>query len=156
VIVLRASRTLRLYCGGTFVKAYSVAVGKPGTETVLGEFSVRTKMRNPAWTDPETGSVVAFGTRENPLGTRWIGFTQGFGIHGTWEEETVGKNASHGCVRMLNRDVEELFDFLVRRESTVKIVDDLASDGKAEAGTSAAPDGKNPEESASEAGDGSR
>ena len=46
----------------------------------------------------------------NPLGTRWIGLSKaGYGIHGTNAPESIGRAASHGCVRMRNRDVEELF-----------------------------------------------
>ena len=48
--------------------------------------------------------------KEQPLGTRWLGLSiKGYGIHGTNNPASIGKNASHGCVRMRNRDVEELF-----------------------------------------------
>jgi LysM repeat protein len=122
ILVLRGTRKLRLYCRGTWVREYTVAVGKTGNETVLGEFLVRTKMQNPAWTNPDTKEVVPFGDKGNPLGTRWIGVTDGIGIHGTWEPESLGKAASRGCIRMRNADVEEVFALVVRGASVVKIV----------------------------------
>ena len=62
---------------------------------------------NPAWYGP--GKVIAPG-RSNPLGTRWLGLNRkSYGIHGTNEPRSIGRNASHGCVRMRNRDVEDLF-----------------------------------------------
>jgi len=130
VRVFRNRKILRLSCGEVQVEEYPVAVGKPGHETVLGSFHVRTKMSEPPWTDPDTREVVPFGTMKNPLGTRWIGFADGLGIHGTWEPECVGHAASRGCIRMRNQDVEELFDFLVRRESKVEIVDDLGPEAE--------------------------
>ena len=48
--------------------------------------------------------------KSNPLGTRWLGLShKGYGIHGTNRPDSIGKNASHGCIRMRNREVEELF-----------------------------------------------
>jgi len=47
----------------------------------------------------------------NPLGTRWMGLGyKGYGIHGTNMPLSIGKAASHGCIRMRNRDVEDLFN----------------------------------------------
>ena len=63
---------------------------------------------------------VPFGDPENPLGTRWIawrasdGTNSGLGFHGTKEPDSVGQDLSQGCVRMLNRDVEELYEILGR------------------------------------------
>jgi lipoprotein-anchoring transpeptidase ErfK/SrfK len=48
--------------------------------------------------------------KDNPVGTRWLGLNRkGYGIHGTNNPRSIGKRASHGCVRMRNRDVEDLF-----------------------------------------------
>lgn len=127
VLVKRNEKRLHLYCGGVLVETWPVAVGRPGYETKLGEFRVRTKMDKPDWTDPANRRVVPFGDPENPLGTRWIGFAEGLGIHGTWEPESMGREASHGCIRMRNEDVEVLFDLLVRGESVVKIVAEAAA-----------------------------
>ena len=51
------------------------------------------------------------------LGTRWLGFAekgeyQSYGIHGTNDPNSIGRNVSNGCVRMLNKDVEEIFSML--------------------------------------------
>ena len=59
--------------------------------------------------------MIESGSPENSLGTRWLGFDKkGYGIHGTVEPETIGQQVSQGCVRMLNEDVEELYDLLPR------------------------------------------
>jgi lipoprotein-anchoring transpeptidase ErfK/SrfK len=60
--------------------------------------------------------MVPYGDPENPLGTRWIGLenSQGLGIHGTWEPETIGTMASDGCIRLANQAVEELFEIIPR------------------------------------------
>jgi len=53
--------------------------------------------------------VIGLGA-SNPLGNRWIGLNQkGYGIHGTNEPRSIGKAASHGCIRMAKADLEELF-----------------------------------------------
>ena len=58
------------------------------------------------------GRVVPPG-KANPLGTRWLGLSKkGYGIHGTNAPGSIGRNASHGCIRMRNRDVEELFELV--------------------------------------------
>ncbi|MBE9212262.1 L,D-transpeptidase [Plectonema cf. radiosum LEGE 06105] len=63
-----------------------------------------------------TGKAITGGAPENPLGTHWIGFwTDGqnwVGFHGTPNPETVGKAVSHGCLRMYNRDIKELFQLV--------------------------------------------
>lgn len=84
------------------------------------------KIKNPAWTSFKTGEVFAPG-RENPLGSRWIGFwTDGqdvIGFHGTPDVKSIGTAASHGCVRMLNRDVKALYR-IVKVGTTVKVVNE--------------------------------
>ena len=51
--------------------------------------------------------------KDNPIGTRWVGLTEkGFGIHGTNAPKSIGHAASHGCIRLRNRDMERLFDML--------------------------------------------
>jgi lipoprotein-anchoring transpeptidase ErfK/SrfK len=66
-------------------------------------------MENPVWRDK------AFGDPENILGTRWMGFKEmtSYGVHGTTQPETVPGKKSAGCVRMLNADVEEVYDFAI-------------------------------------------
>jgi lipoprotein-anchoring transpeptidase ErfK/SrfK len=115
-----------VYRGDKLIKKYPVAIGKKGWETPTGEWQVMEKIKNPAWTSFKTGEVFSPGT-ENPLGARWIGFwTDGkdvIGFHGTANLKSIGTAASHGCVRMRNRDVKALFP-LVKVGTTVKVVNE--------------------------------
>jgi hypothetical protein len=92
---------------GRVTHIYPVAVGAAATPSPSGEFFVATRVQNPTWYAPH--KVVPPG-KANPLGTRWIGLNvSGYGIHGTNQPHSIGHRASHGCIRMRNRDVEELF-----------------------------------------------
>ncbi|MGB3208263.1 MAG: L,D-transpeptidase [Crinalium sp.] len=108
-----STRKVTLYQGKKAIKSYPVAVGKRGWETPTGKFKVMNKVRNPTWISPFTGAVIPGGTSRNPLGKHWIGFwTNGknwIGFHGTPSTTSIGKAASHGCIRMYNKDVQELF-----------------------------------------------
>ncbi len=113
--VCKSDFTLTLLLNDHYVKQYRVCVGK-NDKTPVGTFEVKNKMKDPVWYAPD-GGVFPFGHKENILGTRWIGFKDkpdavGFGIHGTTLPETIGTAASNGCVRMVNSDVEELYDFV--------------------------------------------
>lgn len=80
-------------------KSYPIAVGNPSTPTPVGEYTVTYKGKN--W-GPSFGS-------------RWIGLNVPwgiYGIHGTNRPYSIGQHASHGCIRMRNRDVEDLYDFI--------------------------------------------
>lgn len=106
-------KRVTVYRGDTKVKSYPIAVGRTGWETPVGTYKIRQMIRNPAWIHPFKGTTIPGGDPENPLGRHWIGFwTDGknwIGFHGTPNPESVGTAASHGCIRMYNRDVEELF-----------------------------------------------
>ncbi|MEM9980114.1 MAG: L,D-transpeptidase family protein [Cyanobacteria bacterium P01_D01_bin.2] len=115
-LVLRLEeRQLYVYRGDTVETTFPVAVGKPGWETPTGRFEVSHMLENPGWTNPFTDEVVSPGP-ENPLGERWIAFwTDGeyqIGFHGTPNRESVGQAASHGCVRLYNEHVRELYDLV--------------------------------------------
>ena len=110
VINVRA-RTLELFENGEWVKSYPIAVGKPSTPTPLGTFQVSTKVKNPTWYGPNK-QVIPPG-KKNPVGTRWMGLDRkGYGIHGTNDADSIGHAASRGCIRMLNREAEDLFAHL--------------------------------------------
>jgi lipoprotein-anchoring transpeptidase ErfK/SrfK len=105
--------------GDRLFKCYRVGIGREN-RTPVGEFSVATRLREPEWSPPGR-QPVPYGKPENILGTRWLGLLPvgktdptltGFGIHGTWQPETVGTAASEGCVRMKNEEVDELFDLI--------------------------------------------
>lgn len=117
-------RRVYVYKGDKVIAKYPVAIGKKGWETPVGEWQVMEKVKNPGWTNFKTGEVMKPG-KENPLGVRWIGFwTDGedvIGFHGTPNIKSIGTAASHGCVRMYNRDVRALYP-LVKVGTTVKVV----------------------------------
>lgn len=92
-------KTLTVYDGNKVFKKYPVAVGKSKTPTPIGEFRISRKAKN-------------WGTG---FGTRWMGLNVPwgiYGIHGTNKPWSVGSRASHGCIRMLNSHVEELYEWV--------------------------------------------
>lgn len=118
IVVSIPDRKLVLFDGDREVKSYDVAVGKVSTPTPEGEFRIINHIQNPTYYG--TGVVIGPGTG-NPLGTRWMGLSaKGYGIHGTNVPSSIGKAASHGCIRMRQQDLEELFD-LVKVGTTVEL-----------------------------------
>lgn len=114
VRVSKSQNTLTLLFGGEFFKEYQVGTGRDNSSPE-GEFTVVTKLIDPPWF--HGGEVIPPFDERNILGTRWMGFDDpyaAYGIHGTTQPETVGTQSSDGCVRMRNREVEELFIFLPR------------------------------------------
>ncbi len=124
VEVIKSKFLLTVYHAGTWVREFKVGLGKAGS-TPVGQFSVGTRIKDP----PYTGAfphVPASDHKNNPLGTRWLGIEgegagKDYGIHGTWEPTSIGKEESRGCIRMRNEDVEWLFDLIVPGESKVAI-----------------------------------
>jgi len=132
-VVNRERFMMYVYLGEILVRVYPVSTGKPGRETPVGSWLVEAgkKQINPAWTDPDTSKQFYPDDKDNPLGERWIGLKgldgnakgrTGFGIHGTIEPEKIGTAASRGCVRLLNKDAEELYDMLTEGKSRVQVV----------------------------------
>ena len=108
LVISIPDRKVALVEDGRVVKVYPVAVGKPTTPSPRGVFHIASRVQHPTWYQP--GKVVGPGPA-NPLGTRWMGLGfKGYGIHGTNMPLSIGKAASHGCIRMRNRDVEDLFN----------------------------------------------
>src|ERR1017187_8514351 len=107
IVVSIPDRELALLEDGRAVKIYPVAVGAAATPSPTGSFTVAARPSHPTWYGP--GRVVPPG-KSNPLGPRWIGLSRkGYGIHGTSNPRSIGRPASHGCIRMHNAGVEELF-----------------------------------------------
>lgn len=107
IVVSIPDRKLALIENGRVVKLYDVAVGAPVSPSPTGQFQIVQRLENPTYYKP--GVVIGPGVG-NPLGTRWMGLNvRGFGIHGTNLPDSVGHNASHGCIRLRNRDIEDLF-----------------------------------------------
>ena len=115
IIIEKTNNKLYLYKDGKFVKSYRVATGKEPHFTPEGTFKIANKSDLTAQEMPSR------------FGTRWIGLAvplhkdlkepddraprgEKYGIHGTDEPSSIGKHASSGCIRLRNRDVEELYD----------------------------------------------
>jgi lipoprotein-anchoring transpeptidase ErfK/SrfK len=107
IIVSIPDRKLVLLEDGQVKKVYDIAVGKDSTPSPTGTFHIASRVVNPAWYGPH---IIVPPGKANPLGTRWMGLGfKGYGIHGTNAPRSIGKAASHGCIRMRIQDVEELF-----------------------------------------------
>ena len=125
LIVSIPDRKIVLMEDGHVVKIYPIAVGKKSTPSPNGNFHIASRVVKPTWYQP--GKMVGPGPA-NPLGTRWMGLGyKGYGIHGTNMPNSVGKAASHGCIRMRNHDVEELFG-LVQVGDPVELVTEANAD----------------------------
>jgi L,D-transpeptidase-like protein len=119
IVVSLEDHKLALVEDGQVKKVYPVAVGKPSTPSPAGTFTIARRVMNPTYS--HNGKVVLPGPG-NPVGTRWMGLSiRGYGIHGTNEPKSIGKAASHGCIRMAKADLEELYP-LVEVGDTVELV----------------------------------
>ena len=110
VVVNLSDRTLTLVENGAVVRTFPVAVGAPQSPSPVGTFTIVNRLTNPTYYRP--GKVIGPGP-SNPLGTRWLGLdVKGYGIHGTDDPRSIGYARSHGCIRLRNQDVEQLFELL--------------------------------------------
>lgn len=112
IAVNKTKRILTLYKGKDVIKKYPIAQGKDNSLTPEGKFTVVRKTVNPSWS--YDGKHAKGGAPDNPLGKRWIGISHGggglYGVHGNNAPYSIGTDASLGCIRMINADVEELFN----------------------------------------------
>lgn len=131
LVLDRRTRQLMVLRDGRLVRRFPAAVGADGWETPVGRHQVLQKVADPIWQHPGDGRSVHPGP-SNPLGSRWIGFfrdCQGrsgwdgerylevkgctvAGFHGTPHRWTVGRAVSHGCVRLFDEDVRELYELV--------------------------------------------
>lgn len=87
------NRWLRLLKNGQLQKQYPIAVGRMLHQTPIGNYIIINKAPNPG----------------GPFGTMWMSLSkEHYGIHGTNDPSSIGKAVSRGCIRMFNKDVEEL------------------------------------------------
>jgi L,D-transpeptidase ErfK/SrfK len=126
---------LRLYYfqNGAYQRRYALAVGKPSWPTPTGTYKIYEKRKNPVWNVPPSIQEEMEGTGQevvakvppgpkNPLGKFCLGTTApGVAIHATNRPWTVGYFVSHGCLRMLPNEIEQLFP-QVEVGTTVKII----------------------------------
>jgi len=131
LVLDRHNRQLMVLENGELKRRFPAAVGTIGWETPAGRHQVLEKVANPVWQHPGNGKAVGPGGA-NPLGSRWIGFyrdchgRRGWdgerhleisgctvaGLHGTPHRWTVGRAVSHGCVRLYEENVQELFELV--------------------------------------------
>lgn len=115
IVINKTRKILTVYNHGEIYKKYPVALGKPSMPTPDNKFTIINKAKNPYW-----GGMggkfkpVKGGAPNNPLGKRWLGLSRekhsGYGIHGNSAPFSIGRYVSAGCIRMINEDVEELFE----------------------------------------------
>jgi lipoprotein-anchoring transpeptidase ErfK/SrfK len=108
ITINTAAHTLTLLRDNAVYNVYPIAVGKPSTPTPHGDFKIINRAVNPG----------------GPFGVRWLGLNApngDYGIHGTNDPSSIGKNISNGCIRMFNKDVIEVSN-LVSIGTAVKII----------------------------------
>ncbi|MEG0856246.1 MAG: L,D-transpeptidase family protein [Terrisporobacter sp.] len=121
IIVNSKKNTLNFYENNSLVRKFDCATGKKSTPTPQRKTTVVNKIKN----RPYYSGGIPGGHPNNPLGKRWMGLNMygygtTYGIHGTNNESSIGKNISGGCIRMHNKDVEWLFN-KINRGATVII-----------------------------------
>lgn len=112
------------------VRCFDVGLGEDG-RTPTGTWIVNGRLKNPDWTDPITNRHYLADDPDNPIGERWLALAGvsgeaagrvGFGIHGTIDASSIGRDASMGCIRLSAADVNLVYDLLVDGHSRVEIL----------------------------------
>jgi lipoprotein-anchoring transpeptidase ErfK/SrfK len=118
IIVSVPDRKLAVLEDGVVLRTFAVSVGAAVSPSPNGEFEIVNRLTEPTYY--HAGTVIPAGP-DNPLGPRWVGLNKhGYGIHGTNAPGSIGKAASHGCIRLRNHDIVQLFA-LVSVGDTVQI-----------------------------------
>ncbi len=134
-VIDKSEYRLDLYLGRApnlvYVASFPVGLGEfNSTPTGLFQVRANSKLIDPGWTNPRTRRYYESKDPENPIGERWIGLQgledynrdlAGYGIHGTIQPESIGRQSSMGCIRMLPEDVEIVYEVLVEGVSTIEI-----------------------------------
>ncbi|MBC8108841.1 MAG: L,D-transpeptidase family protein [Anaerolineae bacterium] len=117
--------------GSMYVTTYQVGLGKDdSTPTGIWLVEMHKKIKNPTYFSPRGEGVIDADDPKNPLGEFWIGLTgidghavgkASYGIHGTIEPNSIGRQESMGCIRMRNEDVARVFELLVEGKSQVVV-----------------------------------
>jgi lipoprotein-anchoring transpeptidase ErfK/SrfK len=110
IVVATGERQLFYVLGGGQAIRYPVGVGRAGMAW-HGQAYVAKKYRRPAWTlRPGVTPTIPGGSPRNPMGEAAIGLDRGnYAIHGTNDPASIGGFVSHGCIRMNNADVLDLY-----------------------------------------------
>ena len=120
IVVRLDQNRLYLYDGFDAIRTFSVATAKPGFTTPSGVWNIYDKQENPTWHNPALDSwgaglpAVIPGGPGNPMGTRaiYIDAPGLIRIHGTTDDSSIGRYASHGCIRMHNSEIEQLYPMI--------------------------------------------
>ena len=119
IVIDQSEHRLYFYLDGKLKATFPVATGQPAYPTPNGVFSVVWMTMNPTWTPPDSpwaaGAAPVPPGPNNPVGMRWIGTSYpGVGIHGVppAENSSIGTYASHGCIRMFESNVEQLYGWV--------------------------------------------
>jgi lipoprotein-anchoring transpeptidase ErfK/SrfK len=120
IVVHVDTNRLDLYDGFQVSRSFDVATAKPGWITPTGEWTIYQKRENPTWYNPALDTwgaglpAVIPGGTGNPMGTRALYITAPglIRIHGTSSDDSIGRYASHGCIRMHNSEIEQLYDLV--------------------------------------------
>jgi lipoprotein-anchoring transpeptidase ErfK/SrfK len=138
-VVSKSNFTFDLYLGAPggegsmYVCTFPVGLGAEGsTPTGLWNVPKGAKARNPVYYSPRGEGIISADDPKNPLGEYWIAIEgiegdavgkTSFGIHGTIEPESIGRQASMGCIRLRNEDVKQVFEMLYEVKSNVRIIE---------------------------------
>ena len=137
VVVTKSKFTMDVYLGSaggqgsTYITTFPVGLGTDNS-TPTGTWSIKNKVTHPTYFPPEghAGPVLDPGDPKNPLGNYWMGLegTDGqavgqrsYGIHGTIDPASIGKQSSMGCIRLKNEDVEVVYKLLIPSKSMVVV-----------------------------------
>ena len=139
IIIDPSTKPLYLVQGNNTALRYGIAVGRAGYGW-SGEADIVSRTTWPKWTPPyemidrkpeleKYRDVGQPGGLTNPLGARALylktnGVDYGYRIHGTPEWETIGSNASSGCIRMINQDVMDLYTRVADGARVIVLTDD--------------------------------
>jgi len=120
VLIDKSQNVLTLLSDNDIIKVYRVSTGE-NNSTPVGNFKIVNKIVDPVWYTEK--AIVPAESPENVLGSRWMGFNlPGYGIHGTTSPEKIGQQATQGCIRMLNAEVEEIYK-IIPAGTEITIVD---------------------------------
>lgn len=118
--------------GSTYLRTYRVGLGKDdSTPTGMWRIQPSNKLKNPTYYSPRGEGVIGPDDPNNPLGKFWIGLEglngaavgkESYGIHGTIHPESIGKQESMGCIRMMNDDVAVVYEMLFEGKSFVRVI----------------------------------
>ena len=119
--------------GAMYVTSYPVGLGKDGsTPSGTWQIEAGNKIRHPKYYSPRGEGVIDADDPKNPLGGYWIGLVgldgqavgkNSYGVHGTIDPSSIGKQESMGCIRLRNEDIAVVFDLLVEGKSKVVVKD---------------------------------